>query len=327
MTADMDQVINLRSKCKYFRVLVIGRANAGKTTLLKKVCKSIANPEIFSPGDPFYCCRGISRGSEFSIPQSFLLSIIQRGLHNIENQLIFKSNPQFIFHDSRGFESGSVYETDKVKTFITKRAESTSLSEQLHAIWYCLPPDTDRPLLKADEDFFNTYGTDKVPVIAIFTKFDGLVTEAYTDLLDDGSSKKEARNGAVKRAEELLETSFRKPLSEMRFPPSDYVRLDDMRKDTNNCNDLIATTAKALNDDTLRLLFVSVQQNNFDVCIEYAVEVGVEARDLKGMVRDMLACFPHVWVTSSHDALVDPLLSFALHHSEGRGCQYQLCEV
>jgi hypothetical protein len=56
-------------------------------------------------------------------------------LHDIENQLIFKSNPQFIFHDSRGFESGSIDETDKVKDFITKRAESNSLAEQLHAVW------------------------------------------------------------------------------------------------------------------------------------------------------------------------------------------------
>jgi hypothetical protein len=56
-------------------------------------------------------------------------------LHDIENQLIFKSNPQFIFHDTRGFESGSVAETEKVKAFIAERAGSTNLSNQLHAIW------------------------------------------------------------------------------------------------------------------------------------------------------------------------------------------------
>ena len=60
---------------------------------------------------------------------------LQRGIHDIENQLIFKSNPQFVFHDSRGFESSSVDEVDNVKTFIAKRAASRELSEQLHAIW------------------------------------------------------------------------------------------------------------------------------------------------------------------------------------------------
>jgi GTPase SAR1 family protein len=45
----MDRAIELRSKCKHFRTLIIGRANAGKTTLLKKVCNSIEDPEILSP--------------------------------------------------------------------------------------------------------------------------------------------------------------------------------------------------------------------------------------------------------------------------------------
>ena len=43
----MDKAIDLRSKCGHFRILVIGRANAGKTTLLKKVCNSVEDPEIF----------------------------------------------------------------------------------------------------------------------------------------------------------------------------------------------------------------------------------------------------------------------------------------
>jgi GTPase SAR1 family protein len=45
----LNSAIDVRSKCKHFRVLVIGRANAGKTTLLKKVCRSVEDPEIWSP--------------------------------------------------------------------------------------------------------------------------------------------------------------------------------------------------------------------------------------------------------------------------------------
>ena len=36
----------------------------------------------------------------------------QCGLHNIDNQLIFKSNLQLIFHDSCGFKSGSKQNLD-----------------------------------------------------------------------------------------------------------------------------------------------------------------------------------------------------------------------
>jgi GTPase SAR1 family protein len=49
MPFDVEEAIDFRSKVKHFRVLVIGRANAGKTTLLKKVCNSIEDPEIFNP--------------------------------------------------------------------------------------------------------------------------------------------------------------------------------------------------------------------------------------------------------------------------------------
>jgi hypothetical protein len=60
----------------------------------------------------------------------------QRGLHDIEDQLVFASNPQFIFHDSRGFEAGGVDELEMVKAFIEKRAKMSRMADQLHAIWY-----------------------------------------------------------------------------------------------------------------------------------------------------------------------------------------------
>ncbi|KAJ7787444.1 hypothetical protein B0H14DRAFT_281427 [Mycena olivaceomarginata] len=161
--------IDVRAKCKHFRILVIGRANAGKTTLLKKVCKSVEEPEIHSPSGENISLATVE-GSD------------SRGEHDINNQLIFKSNPQFIFHDSRGFESGSPNEVVQVTDFIAKRAGSNTLSGQLHAIWYCLPTDTNRPSLAADKKFFDTQITGQVPVIAIFTKFDGLVSKVFGEL-------------------------------------------------------------------------------------------------------------------------------------------------
>jgi GTPase SAR1 family protein len=37
----------VRRKFKRFRILVVGRANAGKTTLLQKVCNTTEKPQIF----------------------------------------------------------------------------------------------------------------------------------------------------------------------------------------------------------------------------------------------------------------------------------------
>jgi hypothetical protein len=102
----------------------------------------------------------------------------QRGLHSIENQMVFASNPQFIFHDSMGFEAGGTGELDDVKSFIDSRAKATNMRDQLHAVWYirclallvhtnvfasryCLPTDSNRPLLAADQVFFDECGTGK----------------------------------------------------------------------------------------------------------------------------------------------------------------------
>jgi len=38
----------IRKKIGRFRILVIGRANAGKTTILQRVCKTRENPEIYN---------------------------------------------------------------------------------------------------------------------------------------------------------------------------------------------------------------------------------------------------------------------------------------
>ena len=50
------------------------------------------------------------------------------------------------------------------------------------------------------------------------------------------------------------------------------VRESDMQKETTDCSELIEKTANAIDDDALKLLFVSVQQNNIGLCIDFAVK-------------------------------------------------------
>ena len=47
MSTDTMQIDDIRKKFGRFRVLIIGRANSGKTTILKKICNSIEDPEIY----------------------------------------------------------------------------------------------------------------------------------------------------------------------------------------------------------------------------------------------------------------------------------------
>ncbi|KAJ7241385.1 GTP-binding protein [Mycena rebaudengoi] len=254
-----DSIIGIRSKCPRFRILVIGRANAGKTTLLKRVCNSVEEPKIYDEVD---------EGLSSSLVYLCSSDDFQRGEHNIENQMIFKSNPGFIFHDSRGFESGALEESEKAKNFIKTRAASSSLAQQLHAIWYCLPmADTTRPILKTDEEFFDL----EVPVIAIFTKCDGLFTEVRGALLAGGMDSNELNTKCIEKVGEILTTRFT-ALQQLRFAPAAHVNTQAFAATQDECvKKLVQVTAGALTNEALQLLFVSVQRNNLDLCAFYAV--------------------------------------------------------
>jgi hypothetical protein len=64
----------------------------------------------------------------------------------------------------------------------------------------------------------------EVPVITIFTNFDGLVTSAYTELLDSVDDEK-AEGQMIRLAQDKLEEDFKKLLMTTKSPPSDYVHL------------------------------------------------------------------------------------------------------
>ncbi|KAF7335085.1 GTP-binding protein [Mycena venus] len=273
---------DVRATCHQFRILVIGKANAGKTTLLKKVCESADDPEIFSP-------------SGEKIDPKVIDASHRRGEHDITNQLVFKSNPGYIFHDSRGFESGSVGEIQRVKTFIAERAATNQLSEQLHAIWYCLPTDTNRPVTRADEDFFNTGVRGQVPLIAIFTKVDGLEDSAFAQLLNAGYNVDKAMEKLAHKTREMLTTNFRQPLEQTDYPPSEYIQLDDMREKDTSCKELIEKTAATISDDALRMLFVSVQRNNIGLSVRYAVEMSIDEERIGRVTIYTLGYFGHIW--------------------------------
>ncbi|KAG0704635.1 hypothetical protein DFH29DRAFT_848851 [Suillus ampliporus] len=104
----------LRETIGRFRILIMGRANAGKTTILKKVCNTTENPEVYN-----------AKGDK----------VRYRGNHDIRNEMVFKSNPGFGFFDSCGFEAGSEKEFEDMKEFISEHANATKLEDRIHAIW------------------------------------------------------------------------------------------------------------------------------------------------------------------------------------------------
>ncbi|KAH9054969.1 hypothetical protein EDB87DRAFT_1540138, partial [Lactarius vividus] len=99
-----------------FRVLIIGRANAGKTSILQRVCETTGQPH-YLPG---------RRGGTLHLSQ---LSTLQRGEHTIDDQLVFSNHRGYIFHDSRGIESGSTEELGILQNFIQQRCGERRLQD------------------------------------------------------------------------------------------------------------------------------------------------------------------------------------------------------
>lgn len=78
---------------------------------------------------------------------------------------MFPSNRGFVFHDSRGFESGAVDELDKVQEFIRKRGTNRELNERLHTIWF--------------ENLLSSFGIiDAVTYVCTGTVFPPTVTDS-----------------------------------------------------------------------------------------------------------------------------------------------------
>ncbi|KAJ7884754.1 hypothetical protein B0H14DRAFT_2700105 [Mycena olivaceomarginata] len=227
------EYVNVGQNARALRVLVTGRENAGKTTLLRKICLTVDDPEIFSPS-----------GEKSDV--TILDGSHDHGVHVIENELTFKRNLQFIFHDSRGFRSESNNELEIVEAFIARRVASNIFSEKLHAIWYCLPTDTGRPLLAAEERFLTLAAKVRAPIIVVFTKFEGLVTRAFIQLRKEGRSRKDAMNEQRERAKEMLNNDFLKPLMSMKYPPSDHVLLDNIGALTSSLDELMQKTGNGL---------------------------------------------------------------------------------
>ncbi|KAI9567694.1 hypothetical protein HD554DRAFT_2023382 [Boletus coccyginus] len=198
-----------------YRILVVGRVNAGKTTLIQRVCKTTEFPTVRNRAG-----EKVTR-----------LPCRQRtgGEHDLEHEISFQGNERFVFHDSRGFEADDEDELRKVQSFIEERAKEPDLANRLHAIWfeYCIPMNEHvRPITATEEAFFSKCDTGKVPVIVVFTKFDALHTIAFGKLREQGKGMREARDMAPKHAEEI----FRRNdcygmLQNKKFPPKGFMRM------------------------------------------------------------------------------------------------------
>ncbi|KAI6117131.1 hypothetical protein EDD16DRAFT_1017176 [Pisolithus croceorrhizus] len=229
----------------------------GKTTILQRVCNSTDKPEIFDG-------KGNKKQKCF-----------QRGHHDIKHELVFKSNPGFVFHDSCGFEAGSTEQFDQMRSFVVDRAATEKVNDRVHAIWFCIPmTDYHRTVTAAEKKFFNECDTGHVPVMVLLTKVDALYLTAVRELLDQGLTIVEAKERAPEKQGKLLEkwlAHVKDELDKCKYPPKGYVTLQKMHEEKAECTVLMETTANVMNEEGLQMILISTQQASILLCIQYAV--------------------------------------------------------
>ncbi|KAI9452691.1 hypothetical protein BJY52DRAFT_1418599 [Lactarius psammicola] len=259
-----------------FRVLIIGRANAGKTSILQRVCDTTESPIIYRANEKVTLDPSIDRGE-----------------HTIDDELEFSNHRGYVFHDSRGIESGSKEELEILQEFIRRKCRQRKLRFRLHAIWFCVPMDNQRPQL--DLKFFKDICPDQnVPVIAVFTKYDQFLRNVKINMEDYGDPNDNISDVAEKQFRE----HYLHPLGgDIRF-----VRLEKMHRQNMRCDELIEKTAAALDEDIVALMLLAVQRNNLELSVKIAlnrVHSGAvfEARGKKGVVQECLISFPYIWAS------------------------------
>ncbi|KAN0141008.1 hypothetical protein V8E53_001452 [Lactarius tabidus] len=250
-----------------FRVLIIGRANSGKTSILQRVCDTTDSPVIYH--------RTAYRREQVQLDPS-----MDRGEHSIQDELVFSNHEGYIFHDSCGFEAGSEKELAIVQGFIREMSGKGRLPEKLHAIWYCVPMDNQRPEL--DLRFFNNICPDRnVPVIVVFTKYDQFLRNVEMHVEDYGNPSD--------NISDEVERQFKEHYLRHLGDGTRFVRLQKMNKPETRCHSLLEETVGALNEDVVALMLLAVQKRDLDLSISTAVK-----RDAIGAC---LFAFPQIWAS------------------------------
>ncbi|KAF8805966.1 hypothetical protein BYT27DRAFT_7339503 [Phlegmacium glaucopus] len=129
----------------------------------------------------------------------------QAGVANINTEIIPTNNEYFVLHDSQGFEHGEVDNLSIVKDFIETRSAIPDVKDQIHAIWLCfvIPCADGRIVETGIEEFFKL--KTKTPIIAVFTKYDLLVSRCQRAQLSSD-------NDARKKADAFVKNECVKPL-------------------------------------------------------------------------------------------------------------------
>ncbi|KAM0424568.1 hypothetical protein ACHAPT_010285 [Fusarium lateritium] len=238
------------------RIMVIGRAGAGKSTLCSRV---------FGVDYPKASSHNVDVWEEVRFPQN---------------------NNSIIFHDYRGFETGATDLVQDVDKFIQERREMLKLEDQIHCIWYCISCVDDRPFRSPDKRFFQKFNNSQIPLVVIFTQFDRLVKAKAGDMIeqyqhDDNITKQHLLGLGYTRAEKHYTDNLYEPLREiLGRGGSVIIKRTELPPDPRlpaTLDNILDGTRELLTSDALKTVLTAAQRVDADSKLEESLVQGAKA--------------------------------------------------
>lgn len=180
---------SLLNQVPRFRLLVVGKAGVGKSTLINKA---------------------------FGLNDESMTSHNKAGSCNINQELCPPSNDRLVVHDSQGFDAGEQDNLHLLEQFIQERTTTNDLSQRLHCVWLCIqvPYGGGRVLETGTEKVLRILANSKIqlPLVVVFTKYDQLVDVKCSDVLDNDPENLEFETEARRLATEEVENTFKRTI-------------------------------------------------------------------------------------------------------------------